>query len=42
MARKQGSSGAVTGPRVFDTARRLIAAQGFAAVSMRQTPALKA
>ena len=36
MARKQGSHSDITGPRVQDTALRLIARHGFAAVSMRQ------
>ncbi len=36
MARKQGSHSDITGPRVLDTALRLIAQHGFAAVSMRQ------
>ncbi|MDX8347691.1 TetR/AcrR family transcriptional regulator [Cognatiyoonia sp. IB215446] len=36
MARKQGSHSDITGPRVLDTALRLIAEHGFAAVSMRQ------
>ena len=36
MARKQGSHSETTGPRVRDAALRLIAREGFAAVSMRQ------
>lgn len=36
MARKQGSHSDITGPRVHETALRLIARHGFAAVSMRQ------
>jgi len=36
MARKQGSHSDITGPRVLDTALRLIVEHGFAAVSMRQ------
>lgn len=36
MARKQGSHSDITGPRVRDAALRLIARDGFAAVSMRQ------
>lgn len=36
MARKQGSHSDITGPRVQQTALRLIARHGFAAVSMRQ------
>lgn len=36
MARKQGSHSDITGPRVQETALRLIAQHGFAAVSMRQ------
>lgn len=36
MARKQGSHSDITGPRVQETALRLIARHGFAAVSMRQ------
>ncbi len=39
MARKQGSHSDITGPRVQDTALRLIARHGFAAVSMRQIAA---
>lgn len=39
MARKQGSHSDITGPRVRDTALRLIARHGFAAVSMRQIAA---
>lgn len=39
MARKQGSHSDITGPRVQDTALRLIARYGFAAVSMRQIAA---
>ncbi|MEL6682022.1 MAG: TetR/AcrR family transcriptional regulator [Pseudomonadota bacterium] len=36
MARKQGSHSDITGPRILDTALRLIAQHGFSAVSMRQ------
>lgn len=36
MARKQGSHSDITGPKVQQTALRLIADQGYAAVSMRQ------
>lgn len=36
MARKQGSHSDITGPRVRNAALRLIARDGFAAVSMRQ------
>lgn len=36
MARKQGSHSDITGPKVQQTALRLIASHGFAAVSMRQ------
>ena len=36
MARKSGSFGETTGPRVRAAATKLIAEQGFAAVSMRQ------
>jgi AcrR family transcriptional regulator len=39
MARKQGSHSDITGPRVLETALRLIAQHGFAAVSMRQIAA---
>lgn len=39
MARKQGSHSDITGPKVRDAARRLIARHGFAAVSMRQIAA---
>ncbi len=39
MARKQGSHAGITGPRVQDTALRLFAQHGFAAVSMRQIAA---
>lgn len=39
MARKQGSHSDITGPRVQETALRLIANHGFAAVSMRQIAA---
>lgn len=39
MARKQGSHSDITGPRVHDTALRLIAQHGYAAVSMRQIAA---
>lgn len=39
MARKQGSHSDITGPRVQDTALRLIAKHGYAAVSMRQIAA---
>ncbi|MBQ2260919.1 MAG: TetR family transcriptional regulator [Loktanella sp.] len=39
MARKQGSHSDITGPRVQQTALRLIARHGFAAVSMRQIAA---
>lgn len=39
MARKQGSHSDITGPRVQETALRLIARHGFAAVSMRQIAA---
>ncbi len=39
MARKQGSHSDITGPRVQDTALRLIARHGYAAVSMRQIAA---
>ena len=35
MARTAGSKGDVTGPRIFAAAERLIAEQGYAAVSMR-------
>ena len=36
MARKTGSHGDITGPKVHAAALRLIARHGFAAVSMRQ------
>ena len=36
MARKQGSHATITGPKVYEAARDLIARHGFAAVSMRQ------
>lgn len=36
MARKQGSHSDITGPRIREAATRLIARDGFAAVSMRQ------
>jgi len=36
MARKQGSHSEITGPKVREAARRLIARHGYAAVSMRQ------
>lgn len=36
MARKTGSHSEITGPKVYDAAVRLIALQGYAAVSMRQ------
>lgn len=36
MARKKNSSGEITAPRIRDTALRLFARYGFAAVSMRQ------
>ena len=39
MARKQGSHSDITGPKVRDAALRLIARDGFAAVSMRQIAA---
>lgn len=39
MARTQGSHSDITGPRVRDAARRLIARHGFAAVSMRKIAA---
>lgn len=39
MARKQGSHSDITGPKVQDTALRLIAQHGYAAVSMRQIAA---
>ena len=39
MARKTGSHSEITGPRVRDTALRLFARHGFAAVSMRQIAA---
>ncbi len=39
MARTQGSRAEITGPLVRDTARRLFARQGYAAVSMRQIAA---
>lgn len=39
MARKQGSHSGITGPRVREAALRLIARDGFAAVSMRQIAA---
>ena len=39
MARTQGSKAEITGPLVRDTARRLFARHGFAAVSMRQIAA---
>lgn len=39
MARKQGSHSGTTGPKVHETALRLIARHGFAAVSMRQIAA---
>lgn len=39
MARKQGSHSDITGPKVQQTALRLIADRGFAAVSMRQIAA---
>ena len=39
MARKQGSHSEITGPRVREAALRLIARDGFAAVSMRQIAA---
>ena len=39
MARKQGSHAGITGPKVQDTALRLFAHHGFAAVSMRQIAA---
>ena len=39
MARKQGSHSEITGPRVRETAGRLFARHGFAAVSMRKIAA---
>lgn len=39
MARKQGSHAGITGPKVQDAALRLIARDGYAAVSMRQIAA---
>ena len=39
MARTQGSRAEITGPLLRETARRLFARQGFAAVSMRQIAA---
>ena len=39
MARTQGSHSDITGPRVREAARRLIARHGFAAVSMRKIAA---
>ncbi len=39
MARKTGSHSDITGPRVRDAARQLIARHGYAAVSMRQIAA---
>lgn len=39
MARKAGSHGDITGPKVREVALRLIAQHGFAAVSMRQIAA---
>ncbi|MGP1354910.1 TetR/AcrR family transcriptional regulator [Roseicyclus sp.] len=39
MARKQGSHGEITGPKVREAALRLFARHGFAAVSMRQIAA---
>jgi AcrR family transcriptional regulator len=39
MARKQGSHSDITGPKIRAAARRLIAAEGYAAVSMRQIAA---
>lgn len=39
MARKQGSHSEITGPKVREAARRLIARHGYAAVSMRQIAA---
>lgn len=39
MARKLGSHSDITGPKVREAARRLIARHGFAAVSMRQIAA---
>lgn len=39
MARKQGSHSDITGPKVRAAALRLIAAEGYAAVSMRQIAA---
>ena len=39
MARTQGSHSDITGPRVRDAARRLIARHGFASVSMRKIAA---
>lgn len=39
MARKSGSHSDITGPRIRAAAERLIARQGFAAVSMRQIAA---
>ncbi len=39
MARKTGSHSEITGPRVREAALRLIAAHGYAAVSMRQIAA---
>ncbi|WP_411838926.1 TetR/AcrR family transcriptional regulator [Paracoccus sp. ME4] len=39
MARTQGSRAEITGPLIRDTARRLFARQGYAAVSMRQIAA---
>ncbi len=39
MARKQGSHSEITGPKVRESALRLIARHGFAAVSMRQIAA---
>ena len=39
MARTTGSHSDITGPRIMDAARTLFAAQGYAAVSMRQIAA---
>ena len=39
MARKQGSHGEITGPKIREAALRLFARHGFAAVSMRQIAA---
>ena len=36
MARKSGSHSQITGPRIKQAALRLFAAEGYAAVSMRQ------